>query len=83
VKQGQLTVLKYHRPLLQILENNLFLNLVRNKNICRREHSILAKNQSHSRPSNKVTGTASSKNPGGKVKGSVDGEKVSPPPKKR
>ncbi|WP_272914326.1 hypothetical protein [Ureibacillus xyleni] len=39
--------------------------------------------QSQSIPSIKISGAPSSKNPGGKVQGSVDGQKVSPPPKKR
>ncbi|WP_262983979.1 hypothetical protein [Bacillus sp. HNG] len=42
----------------------------------------MSKEQSQSTPSKGTTWTPSSKNPGGRVNGSVDGRKVSPPPKK-
>ncbi|WP_301950654.1 hypothetical protein [Bacillus sp. V59.32b] len=42
----------------------------------------MSKKQPHSKPSIKKTGSPSSINPGGKINGSVDGRKVSPPPKK-
>lgn len=42
---------------------------------------ILAKKQSQSKPTyTKVIGVPTYKVPGGKIKGSVDGRKVSPPP---
>jgi hypothetical protein len=39
---------------------------------------VLSKNQNGSTPEKKITGQA----PGGRINGSVDGKKVSPPPKK-
>lgn len=48
----------------------------------RKENLNLSKKKSQSSPSIKITGSPSSKTPGGKINGSVDGRKVSPPPKK-
>lgn len=65
--------LKYHHQLPESQENNLIFG----------RRTKLSKEKSQSNPKIKITGSPSSKNPGGGIKGSVDGRKASPPPTKK